>query len=224
MKKTARSNSRPRVIGNFKVPDWWDCQWRRTPCSRKDCKLCAPQAARRQAAAGEGADALGVVMRDVNESMRRTMDLLKAEAAESGIDLDSLDDGVAGLPAVPEPDQFELYNDLLDWYDDLMDVFHDAYSEEIAWAATDAAADVTWYASTLLAKTYRQLTTRWEFENAKDLASDVDYIYTHYVLEECLRILRRSLRELAFLPTDDQRTLRTAEILLAQFEPQLLQI
>ena len=148
--------------------------------------------------------------------------MLIADAVEQG--WNGTAEGTTALPQPPEPDQFGLYNDLLDWYDDVMDFFHDAYSDGMVWVKTDAAADVIWYASTLLAKTYRQLTTRWEFEYAKDLANDIDYIYTRYVLEECLTILRRSLKELAFIPSPDQRALRTAEILLAQFGGQVLTI
>lgn len=221
MKRTKANSSRPRAIGDFKVPDWWDCQWRRTACRRPDCKFCGSQGPRRRMTPAEGEADPVQALAAAGASMKETMAMLAAEAAEQGWNEEPANN-IAPQP--PEPDQFDLYNDLLDWYDDVMDIFHDAYSEGLPWAETDAAADVTWYASTLLAKTYRQLTTRWEFEYAKDLASDVDYIYTHYVLEECVQILRRSFKELAFLPSPDQRTLRTAEILLAQFEGQILKI
>lgn len=220
MKRPTSHSARPHFIGDFRVPDWWDCQWRRTSCGRPDCTFCGKRGSYRQAAVENGAYP-AQAFTEAGDSIKETIDILAAE-----VDADDWHEESAetAWPQPPEPDQFALYSNLLDWYDDVMDVFHGAFSEGVAWAQTDAAADVTWYAATLLAKTYRQLTTRWEFEHAKDLASDVDYIYTNYVLGECLRILRRSLKELAFLPSPDQRTLRTAEILLAQFEPQVMHI
>lgn len=221
MKRINAHSSRPQFIGKFRVPDWWDCQWRRTACGSDGCAFCNAVGTRRHLAVEGDTDPIHVLA-SVDNPIQDAMAYLAAEMDAEGWQEGAVNDADATQP--PEPSQFGLYNELLEWYDDVMDIVHDAYSDEISWAQTDAAADVTWYASTLLAKAYRQLTTRWEFENAKDLATDIDYIYTRYVLGECLRIVRRALKELAFLPSPDQRSLRTAEILLAQFEMRVLSI
>ena len=30
----------PKQIDGFKIPDWWECQWRRIPCRGADCTFC----------------------------------------------------------------------------------------------------------------------------------------------------------------------------------------
>ena len=91
------------------------------------------------------------------------------------------------------------------------------------WIYTEEAADLFWYASTLAAKTYRQLCNRWHTENGDDYGA-IDFQYTSYVLKECLKILKKSLKTLA---RNNQARARELNLILSELkklEKQILKI
>lgn len=75
-------------------------------------------------------------------------------------------------------------------------IFDDARQEGSLWLATEAATDIGWYMHTIQVKTYRQLCNRWHLDRGDD-ASEVDYVYTGYVLRECIGIVIKALQQLA---------------------------
>ena len=60
---------------------------------------------------------------------------------------------------------------------------------------SETIKDLSWYSNTFTVKTYRQLCNRWHIKKGDEYGK-FDYEYTKYVLEECVRILKKSLSEI----------------------------
>lgn len=71
----------------------------------------------------------------------------------------------------------------------------DAFEEDELWVNSKAAADLLWYSGILSSKTYHELANVWEIQHG-DQFGNVDYQYTKFVIQESLRILEESFREL----------------------------
>src|SRR3989344_3864783 len=67
-------NKPPTEIDGFKIPDWWECQWRRVPCQRQNCTFCGRLAALGRAMGND--------------------DIEAAEQASSALHYQAKDDGI----------------------------------------------------------------------------------------------------------------------------------
>ena len=183
-------------IGNtkdFKMPKWMECTWRRVPCGKDDCPICGriKKDRQRHIERGEDPDDFENAIEDVGQSFKETLELIKKDAESKGFDITNIQD----IQEPPEPEKFPLYIKINQWNKKIMALEDAARLSEAFWIYTEAAADLFWYANILTAKTYRQLCNRWHIENGGEYG-DFDYQYTGRVLEECLKILKKSLREL----------------------------
>lgn len=192
---------------DFKIPEWWDCVWRRVPCGKDECRMCGKikQDRLRHVMKREDPDDMKSVFEDVGNSLGGALAMIKQHAAEMGIDITNINE--AELEEPPEPNMFPLYQKAAEWQDEMMVIIKDADLRGSAWLLTEAAADLDWYKNTLLAKTYRQLCNRWHLDRG-DEYGEVDYKYTKYVLGECLKILEKSLLELSALGSPQSEELK----------------
>lgn len=198
--------------GEFKMPKFMDCAWKRIPCGEKNCKICGRIIADRERhiAKGEHPDSPESIFEDMGNSFKEALAIIKKDAERLGINIVNID----GIKEPPKPEEFPLYRQLKRWHGQIARIGNDAENEEELWLDTEAAADLFWYANTLLAKVYRQLRNRWEMENG-DAYGKFDFQYTKGILKEVLKTIKKSLRELALLRTGQKGELL---IVLSQFE------
>lgn len=184
-------------IGNtkdFKMPKWMECTWRRVPCGRDDCPICGriKEDRQRHIEKGENPDDLKNVFENVSQSFKEALQIIKKDAESKGFNITNIEN----IKEPPEPKEFPLYGEIEKWNKSIMAFGDIAQALGEFWIHTEAAADLFWYANTLMAKTYRQLCNRWHIENGDDYGK-FDYQYTNYVLKECLKVLKKSLKELS---------------------------
>lgn len=203
------------------MPEWMDCTWRRVPCGRDDCPICGKINKQRQKhiEKGEDPDDLECVFEDVSEDFKETFKLLEKDAEKMGIDLDNLEE----VEEPPEPEEFELYKKVKEWRDDIMEMIKQGSAEGAAWLETEAGRDLAWYGNTIMAKTYRQLSNRWELDKGGDYAKE-DLDYTYYVLEEALKILDKALSDLQENVADYSQKFRLAQMFLRNLKEEILNI
>ncbi|MEW6200621.1 MAG: hypothetical protein AB1546_01485, partial [bacterium] len=77
---------------DFKIPKWWDCQWRRVGCGEISCPMCGRHIKRRQKhlEKGKDPDDLHNVLEDVADIFAETKEMLKKGIKKQGIELDDL--------------------------------------------------------------------------------------------------------------------------------------
>lgn len=208
---------------NFRIPEWWDCVWRRVPCGKDECRMCGKikQDRMRHIMKGEDPDDMKSAFEDVGNSLGEALAMVKQHAAEMGIDITNINEAEFEEP--PEPDAFPLYQQAAKWGDEVAVIIKDADLQGRAWLLTEAAADLSWYKNTLLAKIYRQLCNRWHLDRG-DEYSDVDHKYTKYVLGECLKILEKSLAELSEIGSPQSNALKQCLKRLQELEKPTLAI
>lgn len=178
--------------GKFKMPGWMDCVWKRVPCNKKSCPICGRIQKDRQKhiEKDEYPDSLESVFEDIGKNFKETLNLIKKDCESKGIELTNIDD----IQEPPEPEEFSLYKKVNKWRKLVSDL--EQSPDEDIWQYTEPPADLFWYANILAAKIYRQLTNKWEIEHG-DEYGDMDYEYTARVIRECLKILKKSLKELS---------------------------
>lgn len=201
------------------MPKWMECAWRRVACEKNDCPICGRIKKDRQKhiEKGEDPDSLESVFEDVGRNFKETLELIKKDCKAKGIDLTNVDN----IQEPPELEEFPLYNKVNKWRElvlSLRDVAEDSF-----WIDTEPAADLFWYVNTLAAKTYRQLSTKWELDHNCDYG-DVDYKYTAYVIKECLEILKNSLKELSSFNSDQKVSLMLIHDKLLTLEKEILKV
>lgn len=211
------------ISGDFKIPKWWDCAWRRVSCEKDECRMCGKikQDRLTHIMKGEDPDDMGSVFEDVGNSLGGALAMIKQHAAEMGIDITNINE--AELEEPPEPDTFFLYQKAAEWQDEIAAIIKDADLRGNAWLFTKSAADLGWYKNTLLVKTYRQLCNRWHLDRG-DEYGEVDYQYTKYVLGECLKILEKSLDELSAVGSPQSVGLKRCLVLLRELNKPILSI
>ncbi len=212
---------KPDKVGDFKIPKWWECGWRRTACNKKECILCGKilRDRQRHIDKGDDPDDMKSVMEDVGNSLGEALQMIKKHAESMGIDITNIDD----TENPPEPKKFPLYRKVDCWRKSIENIVNAAYEANELWFDSVAAADLLWYRHTLAAKTYRQLCNKWHIDRG-DEYGDVDYQYTKYVLSECLRILERSLAELSSLASEEKAELMLALGRLKDMKGEILKI
>jgi len=198
-----------------------DCTWRRVACGRDDCPLCGKINKQRQKhiEKGEDPDDLRCVFEDVSENFKETFELLEKDAEKMGIDLENVED----VEEPPRAEEYELYKKVKEWRNDIMEVIKQSDAKGAAWLWSEAGKDLAWYTNTIIAKTYRQLSNRWELDRGYDYAKE-DFDYTYYVLEESLKILDEALSELGENVGDHGRRFYLAQIFLRKLKGEILNI
>jgi len=178
---------------NFKMPKWMECTWRRVPCGRDDCPICGriKKDRQRHIERGEDPDDIQSIFEDVGRNLKETFEMIKRDSQRMSIDITNLEN----IQEPPEPEEFPFYQKVEKWNKEIFKIADEAELSGDWWINTEAAADLFWYANTLLVKVYRQLCNRWHIDNGDDYG-DFDYQYTKYVIGECLKILKKSLKEL----------------------------
>lgn len=207
--------------GEFKMPKWMECTWRRIPCGRDGCPICGriKRDRQRHLECGEDPDDLKNVFEDVGNSFKEDLELIKKDAERLGIDITNIDN----IQEPPEPKKFPLYRKVSKWRNFVEEILNDAYDTGSLWIETEAAADLLWYKNILMAKTYRQLCNQWHLKNG-DEYGEVDYEYTKYILDECLKILKKVLNELILLESPQKLGLIVALARLSKIEEKILSI
>ena len=183
-----------RSAKNFKMPKWMECTWRRVPCGKDDCPICGRINRDRQQhiEKGEDPDDLKSVFEDVDQNFKEALEIIKKDAESKGFNITNIEN----IKEPPNPKEFSLYREVEKWNKSAMALGDMAKAFGEFWVYTEPAADLFWYANTLMTKTYRQLCNRWHIKNGDDYG-EFDRQYTGYVLKECLEILKKSLKELA---------------------------
>jgi len=177
----------------IQAPKWWECSWHRTRCGRDDCRLCGRlnQQIKKHLARGEDPNSMEAALQDVSDNFAEVRQMLEKDAKKMGIDLNNLDD--SDYQESPEPFAFPLYNRVYKWQRALMLIFAQAEARAEPWVETEEFKDICWYSGTLLAKTYRQLSSKWEFDRGDEIAL-CDYDYTRYIINECIKIMLSALQ------------------------------
>lgn len=182
---------RPTRIDDFDVPVWWDCVWRRVPCGADMCRFCGRMNTQRKkhVERGEDPDSIEAVMEDVKENFSDVRLMLLRDAERMDIDLSE-------LPDKDDEDDFDAMTHprterALAW---LKRVHALAQADDGGgfWRATEAAADLFWYANTFVVKTARDIDNLRALEQGEDMAR-VDFVYTRYVLSAVFFILDTAL-------------------------------
>jgi len=161
-------------------------------------------------------DSMEAAMEDVGAIFDETLSMIKSHLQAEGIVLEEVD-----VKEPPGPEEFPLYLKIADWHEQIIKLYQRT-AEQTAWLTTEAGLDLIWYAGTLCAKTYRQLSNRWQLDNWDDYG-DADLIYTNLVLAECLNILKQALTELN-RDYPNQQDFKLLYLLLTAHEPEILAI
>jgi len=206
---------------DFKMPKWMECTWRRVPCGRDECPICGriKKDRQRHIEKGEDPDDLKSVLEDVGRNFKEALEMIKKDAESKGFNITNIEN----IKEPPEPKEFPLYGEVEKWNKSVMALEDRAQALGEFWIHTEAAADLFWYANTLMAKTYRQLCNRWHIENG-DEYGDFDHQYTASILKECLEILKNSLRELIENNQSQRYELNLILSRLLKLEKQIIKI
>ncbi|HEY9584642.1 MAG TPA: hypothetical protein VJI33_03655 [Candidatus Paceibacterota bacterium] len=198
-----------------------DCQWKRIPCGKLSCALCEriAQDRLRHELKGEDPDDIKFVMEDVGRSLSEALAIIKKDAERMGIDITNLND--YGEP--PKPQTFLLYRKVSRWRNNVWKVINTAEKKDSSWLLTEAGADLIWYSNTVLIKTYRQLSNRWEIEN-KIEKNNFDLKYTGRVLRLVLSYLDNSLNDLSSLSDSNNESFLGLQKSLRRLAPEIMQI
>jgi len=233
-----RENTPPEEINGFKIPKWWECQWRRIGCQKKSCPFCGRLQRLMRELPTEG-----------DESGDHPFRVLEYQAKDFGIPKEYLpqnyereiteddfdDEGKLisdiedeGDDALPEPEKFLLYRRARWWFAPLGAYIAGAESKKEKWAESDAAQDLMWYGTMLSSKIYRQLCTRYEAAHAareerKNVLefSRIELGYTGYVLREIVSIIEKALKELS--AKSEMHSLEEVESKFGRLKPSILE-
>jgi hypothetical protein len=203
------------------MPAWQECSWRRRACGKMSCPICGRIARDRQKhiLAGEDPDDMHAVFEDVGASLSEALAAIKQDALAHGIEISNIDD----VKEPPPPETFPLHEKVRAWWEDAMEIVERAKADGEPWLLSEAGQDFSWYTSTLLAKTARQLDNRWHISE-QDSYGKFDYDYARYVLSEVITILKKSLPILISLDTAQKKLFQLALICLIGLEEEIMKI
>lgn len=206
----------------FEMPDWQECVWRRIACGQMTCTMCTREAVAIQKAidAGIDPDSMEAAFMTVHDSFAEVRELISKDAQRLGIDLNNLED--IEMPNPPKRETYPIYKKVRDWHKELVNFVSEQSGWGATWFETEAGKDLLWYKNTLLVKTARALNGRWSIENGEEDA-EVDYLYTKYVIAECVKILKLAFEDLRRDMPDDM-SLMLFHSQLAGFEQELVAI
>lgn len=205
--------------GEFKMPEWMECTWRRVHCGKDDCPVCGRIKRDRQKhiERGEDPDDPKSVFEDVGQNFKEALEMIKKDCEAQGIKLTNIKD----IKEPPEPEKFPLYRKVKKWRNRVFNLITHPNFE--FWLYTEPVQDLLWYINTLTAKTYRQLCNKWHIENG-DEYGDFDHQYTGRILKETLKILKKSLRELSRNNLSQRKELGLMLSELFKLEKQIIKI
>jgi len=181
----------PKLIGDFEVPLWWECTWRRERCGR--CHFCISMD-RSEVEAGK--DPSEIIVGD----LVRMDDMIEGDEIdddalndEEEVELDNL---MKMMEEMPKPDAFPSLRKLNCWSRELIDFL------SIAKVKKDSEYfDAIWYSTLLPSKVYRQIHTKWlrqkEIVEDMDGFYEIELTYNDFVIKESARILDISISKLA---------------------------
>lgn len=235
--KPLPSHGAPKEIDGFKVPEWWECTWRRVPCRAQTCRFCGrfekvkrllesggtrgdydrgndAEAESEESKQQEAdlADLKEVTAFQAKDLGIREEDVLGEEVDEDDFDEDGNYIGEEDEPErlIPEAETFLLYALVKRWSRPLTRYVGEAHERGEPWAKTDAAKDLLWYGTLIIGKVYRELSTRWEVTHGLQSMEfmNPEYVYTGSVLREISDIITHSLLELAKFHPDLETPLK----------------
>ena len=203
---------------DFEAPDWWECQWRRLPCNRPECPLCGRLMKQRfkHQFKGEDPDSMEAGIEDIGDSLAETMMMLRQDAERFGIDLNAIPEGETESP----PEEFPISKKATGW---LLRFHEFAKRTGGEWADTEAGQDLMWYANYIPPKAYRALCSVWRFDKGQ-IDEKIDYEYTKYVLEECVRIAKEAFAILISMPLDCGKEFSALYLRFLEVEEDVLSI
>jgi len=89
--------------GEFEMPGWMECFWKRKSCGKKGCPVCGriEKDHEKNIERGENPDEMKFALDDLGKHFKETLDLVKKDAEKMGIDITNIDD----IQAPPEPEK-----------------------------------------------------------------------------------------------------------------------
>jgi len=220
MPKSVKHRDMPEK--EFKIPKWWECQWRRVPCGKDSCKMCGQinKTRKKQIAEGKDPDSMESAFEHMQTSFSEAFATIKKDAERMGIDITNIPNDIV-MP--PKPDYWPLSKKVTAWRNSIFDILNTADETGEPWAYTELADDLSWYANLLQAKTYRQLCTKWEQKHGMEYG-DIDLKYTKYIIEESLKIIKKSMSEIMLMNPPSFANLLLVKSKIAEFEDKLMKI
>lgn len=203
----------------FGMPVWMECQWRRIACGESSCPICGMhQRLERELEHSDGSS-LKHVPEDEGPPRNEALAAIKFDAESRGFEIANIGDE----EPTPEPDEFPLYRQVHAWREHVVWLAEEADRKNAAWLQTEEGKDLLWYANTIAAKTYRQLTTRWELNQGSEYGVE-DYQWTQYVLRESCTYVRQAAAALLEKDAASPAELMIIQSTLEQIEPAVLEI
>lgn len=186
----------------FNIPKWIDCSWKRISCGEDSCPICGKIKKEREnhIKNGEDPNDIAVSFLDISKTFNKILKEIKKDAKNMGIDISK----IIIKKEPPPPYEFPLYNEIKKWRDSMFFIIKRAVIRKETLVFTEAFDDFLWYIDLLPIKAYRELCNKWELENGEE-DNDYDYIYTKYVLSECLKILKESLATFMIFNSEEKQ-------------------
>ncbi len=211
----------PGHDGKPTMPKWLECTWKRVPCGKDECPICGRmnRDRKKHLERGEDPEDAHSLFEDMSSAFREAMTMMKKEMEMRGVVLSDKEE----IELPPKPKHFPVYRKVGEWREFVMGIARVAEEEQCLWLATEAAADLFWYANTLTAKVYRQLCNSWQLTHGEQYG-DFDHQYTKEVLSTVLRIVEKSLGELALLGSEQKGELILARAKFESFKHEILTI
>lgn len=204
--------------GRSRLPDWWECSWRRVKCGKSTCLMCASP------------DQCETIMAERELKRQASPDYdPEWEAEKHELIRQAEQEALAAMERgeaeddSPDPEEFPIYQAVRNWWDRLRAIEARARDRQAAWLETEAGQDLMWYGTLITGKVYRQLCNRWYADHRREsLLEDGDYPMTQFVLSESIWIIRDSVRKLT-VEKDNPQLTRFSEDLI-RLTPNILQI
>lgn len=212
----------PKVIDGFEIPVWWECSWRRIRCNLQTCRFCRTM----WASETKTSAYIGELVQDDELSgatgRQNPHDIIIESDAEE-LSGEEWEEFRANEP--PDADRFLLHRRIMFWLNPLVRYLYPHELRGDAWAKSDAAQDLLWYATLLPSKVYRQLSTKWEVARSRDDEDEQEFGrietgYTGYCVRECVRLIEQSL---VLLSREDMHPpLQTVLAEFRRFKPSII--
>lgn len=179
------------------IPNWMDCMWKRIPCMSDNCPVC---------------------------NHIKQMKEVPSFFERRELFIESMDKSQRNRENLPNPSEFSFYRELEAWIESILKTAEKSKIAGDFWIFTEEAADLFWYTNILSIKAYRQLCNRHLISNNNKENSLKDYRYTNYVLEESVKIIKKSLKNILTSNPEQAKEIKDEFKSLSQIEEKLLNI